>query len=67
VGNFETQKQLKAGGDLLSSLYYAKTAFGCGFRYSQPLWLCCWLLAKAKAGKSPTKDTLCSLLNKWPK
>jgi hypothetical protein len=28
VGNFVIQKQLKAGGDQLSSLYYAKTAFG---------------------------------------
>jgi hypothetical protein len=25
---------------------------------SQPLWLGCWLLAKAKAGKSSTKSTL---------
>jgi hypothetical protein len=30
VGNFVTQKQLKAGG-LLSSLCYAKAAFGCDF------------------------------------
>jgi hypothetical protein len=28
VRNFVTQKQLKAGGDQLSSLYYANTAFG---------------------------------------
>jgi hypothetical protein len=25
---------------------------------SQPLWLGCWHLVKAKAGKSPTKGTL---------
>jgi hypothetical protein len=25
---------------------------------NQPLWLGCWLLVKAKAGKSPTKGTL---------
>jgi hypothetical protein len=25
---------------------------------TQPLWLGCWLLAKAKVGKSPTKGTI---------
>jgi hypothetical protein len=31
VGNFLVQKQLKVGVRVLSSLYYAKTAFGCNF------------------------------------
>jgi hypothetical protein len=31
VRNFGTQKQPKVGGDLLSSFYYTKAAFGCGF------------------------------------
>jgi hypothetical protein len=31
VGNFVTQKPVKAGSKVLSSLYYEKAAFGCGF------------------------------------
>jgi hypothetical protein len=48
VGNFETQKQPKAGSKVLSILYCGKAVFDFGF----------WLLVKAKAAKSPTKGTL---------
>jgi hypothetical protein len=36
VGNFETQKQPKAGSKVLSILYYAKAAFDFAFCGSQP-------------------------------
>jgi hypothetical protein len=43
MGNYLTQKQSKAGGRVLSSLYYAKTIL---------LWLwmtpCCWQKQKQK-------------------
>jgi hypothetical protein len=59
VGNFLTQKQVKAGGRVLSSLYYAKAVFGCGFGWQPTPLVACWLLAKEKGGKkSQTKGTL---------
>jgi hypothetical protein len=49
VGHFLTQKQVKVGGRVLSSLYCAKVAFGCGFGWQPTPLVGCLLLAKAKA------------------
>jgi hypothetical protein len=58
VGNFGTQKQPKAGGTCFQVFTTQKLLLVVAFDGSQPLWLGCWLLAKAKVAKSPTKGAL---------
>jgi hypothetical protein len=53
------QKQVKAEGPGAFKFVLGKSCFWLWLIYgSQPLWLGCWPLAKANAGKSPTEDTL---------
>jgi hypothetical protein len=58
VGNFLTQKQVKAVSEVLSSLYLAKAAFGCGFERQPSPLVGFWLCQKQKQLKAPTKGTL---------
>jgi hypothetical protein len=56
VGNYLTQKQVKSkGGGCFQVCITQKLLLAVALDGSQPLWLGCCLLAKAKAGKSPTK------------
>jgi hypothetical protein len=58
VCNFVTQKQLKVGETSFQVCTTQKLILVVALGDSQPPWLRCWLLTKAKTGKIPTKGIL---------